>query len=45
MDIAVIVSAEKSGCIKINSGTRINPPPAPINVPIVPIANPIRINK
>jgi hypothetical protein len=43
--MAVIVSGEKSGLIIIKIGTKINPPPAPIKVPRVPIKKPMMISK
>jgi hypothetical protein len=41
-EIAVICSGVKLGYANINTGTNIKPPPAPIKVPSVPIAKPIR---
>jgi hypothetical protein len=44
METAVTISGGISGCVISSSGTRRNPPPAPIKVPNVPIRNPTTIN-
>jgi hypothetical protein len=41
MEIAVMISGESAGWVNISNGTNKKPPPAPINVPIVPIAKPV----
>ena len=41
IDMAVIISGVRFGCVKISSGTSIKPPPAPMSVPIVPISKPV----
>jgi hypothetical protein len=40
IEIAVMISGDKERCVRIRTGTKINPPPAPINVPSTPIMNP-----
>ena len=44
IEIAVMISGDREWCVRIKTGTKINPPPAPINVPNTPIINPANSN-